>query len=86
MSVVVDERERVKDLIDLVPDADLPTVARMLRALAAADPVIAAFENAPEDDEGELSDEMIAKLAESDRAIAEGRIVSHEEARRRVGL
>lgn len=50
------------------------------------DRVLAAFDSAPEDDEGELSEELIAKLAEADRAIAEGRVVSHEEARRRLGL
>ena len=80
------EREEVHRLLELVPDEDLPTLRRIVRALAVEGAVFAAFDNAPLDDEGELSDEMIAKLAESDRAIAEGRVVSHEEARRRLGL
>ncbi len=86
MSVVIDERERVKDLVDLVPEADLPTAARMLRALEAEDAIIAAIENAPEDDEGELSGETIVALAESRRAAAEGEVVSDAEMRRHLGL
>lgn len=81
------ERERVKKLVDLVPAKDLDVVARMLRGLVEEnDPVLAAFANAPEDDEGEPSEESLAKLAEADRAIAEGRVVSHEELRQRLGL
>jgi len=80
------EREEVRRLLELVPDEDLPTLRRIVRALVAETAVFAAFDSAPLDDEGELSDEMIAKLAESDRAIVEGRVVSHEEGRQRLGL
>ncbi|MGQ9554179.1 MAG: hypothetical protein ACUVWR_08720 [Anaerolineae bacterium] len=80
------EREQVKRLVDLVPDADLPTLVRLVRALVAEDAVFAAFDNAPEDDEGELSDETIAAIAESRQAATEGRVVSHEEVLRELGL
>ncbi|MHB0874682.1 MAG: hypothetical protein ACYC5O_01420 [Anaerolineae bacterium] len=81
------KRESVRRLIELVPEQDLDTVEKMLRGLVRVeDPVLAAFDSAPEDDEGELSDELVARLTEADRAIAEGRVVSHEEARRRLGL
>jgi len=80
----VADRERVKRLVDLVPAKDLDTVARMLGALAE-DPVLAAFESAPEDDEGELSEETAVAIAESRRAAAEGRVLSHEEVRRQLG-
>ena len=79
-------RESVHQLVDLVPDTDLATLARIVRALASEAAVFAAFDNAPLDDEGELSEEAIADLAEADRAIAAGRVVSHEDARRLLGL
>ena len=85
MDGVVAERERVRKLVDLVPAKDLDAAARMLRGLVE-DQVLTAFANAPEDDEGEPSEESLAKLAEADQAIVEGRVVSHEELCRRLGL
>ncbi|MHB0875934.1 MAG: hypothetical protein ACYC5O_07815 [Anaerolineae bacterium] len=80
------DRQRLRRLVELVPDEDVPTLLRIVDALAAEDPVLAAIENAPLDDEGELSDETVARLAEADRAIAEGRVISDEELRRRLEL
>ena len=70
----------------MVPDEDLPTLARMLRALASGNAVIVALEHAPEDDDGELSEETVAALAHSRRAAAEGRVVSDVQMRRQLGL
>ncbi|MGQ9555663.1 MAG: hypothetical protein ACUVWR_16305 [Anaerolineae bacterium] len=79
-------REEAHRLLELVPDEDVGVVTRMLRGLVAQeDPVLAAFLNAPEDDE-ELTEEDIAAIEEGRRAIAEGRVVPHEEVRRRLGL
>lgn len=82
--MTVSERERVKSLVDLVPERDLDTVAQMLRGLAE-DPVSAAFESAPLDDE-DVSEEAAAALRKADADIAAGRVHSHEEVLRKLGL
>lgn len=56
----------------------------MLRGLVE-EPVLVAFAHAPGDDEGELSDEAIADLAEADEDVAAGRVMSTEELCRRLG-
>ena len=83
---VARDRERLRRAIELVPDRDVPVLLRVADALATEDPVLAALNSAPLDDEGELTDEMIARLAEADRDIAEGRVISHEELLRRLDL
>lgn len=81
------KRESVRRLVELVPDQDLATVEKMLRGVVGeADPVLAALAAAPEDDEGELSEETAAALAEGRREVAEGRVFSHEEVMRELGL
>jgi len=82
----VREREEVRRLVELVPDADLPTVRRMLAGLTSSvDPVLAAIEQAPEGDE-ELTEEDVAAIEAGRQAKREGRVVSHEEALERLGL
>ena len=81
----VSGRERIRQLVDLVPDKYLEAVERMLVGLAE-DPVLWAFTHAPTDDEGELSDEAIADLAEADEDVAAGRVMSTEELCRRLGI
>jgi hypothetical protein len=49
------------------------------------DPVIAAFRDAPEDDEP-WTDEDEAAAAEADADFAAGRTVSHEEIKREFGI
>lgn len=46
-------REEAHRLLELVPDEDVGVVTRMLRGLVAQefDPILAALDNAPEDDE-----------------------------------
>jgi len=82
------DREEAHRLLELVPDEDLSAAARMLRGLVGEreDPVLAAFANAPVDDEGELSDEAIADLAEADADVAAGRVMTTEELCRRLGI
>lgn len=46
----VNARERVKPLVELVPDEDLPTLARMLAGVAVELECV-SLEAAPEDDE-----------------------------------
>ena len=81
------KRESVRRLVGLVPERDLDTVERMLRGLVREDdPVRAALAAAPEDDEGELSDEAIAGIEQGRRSIAEGRTLTTEELCRQLGL
>lgn len=80
------EREEAHRLLELVPDEDMPTVRRMLAGLARKDPVLAALEAAPEDDEGELSEDAIAGIEQARRSIAQGRTLSTEELCRQLGL
>ena len=76
------ERERVRALIELVPDEDLPTLARMLAGLAV-EPGCVSLEMAPEDDEP-VTREDIEAQAEARADVATGRVYSHEEAKRLV--
>lgn len=82
----LDEGEEARRLVERVPDADLTALVHILRRLATCeDPVLAAFESAHEDDEGKLSEETSAAIAESRRAAEEGNLVSHEEVLRQLG-
>jgi hypothetical protein len=54
-------KERLHQLIDELPESELPTAARVLSALkATADPVLRALLDAPWDDEPEREDERQA--------------------------
>ena len=76
-------KERLHRLVDELSDAEAE------RALALAqgvreDPVIAAFHDAPEDDEPFTAEDEAA-LREADEDIAAGRTISHEEMLRKFG-
>jgi hypothetical protein len=55
------ERTELHTLVDQIPDTDLPTARKLLRALA--DPVELAILSAPLDDEPEDEDERLAVAA-----------------------
>ena len=79
-------RERVRNMVDALPENDLLVVERMLRGLVAAeqDPLLAALAAAPEDDEPYTEEEQ----REDEEAIAayrRGESVSHAELLRRIG-
>lgn len=84
--VAAREREEAHRLIELVPDEDVSAARKMLAGLVREDAVLAALAAAPEDDEGELSEETAAALAAARRDIAEGRVFTHEEVMRELGL
>lgn len=83
---VAEDREDLRRLIELVPDQDVPTLKRIVRALTSNQAISDALDKAPYDDEGDLTDEVIARLEESRQAADRGEVVSHEEVRRRFGL
>jgi hypothetical protein len=81
-------RENLHKLIDELPDADLPTAARVLEALnatASAHPLILALDAAPEDDEAETPEEAKA-VAAAWEEHRKGKHLTTQEVRRKLGL
>jgi hypothetical protein len=73
-------------LVDELPERALADAQRLLEALKArggVDPVLRALLTAPLDDEPETAEERAA-VEEGKADLAAGRVVSHEEARRRL--
>lgn len=79
------ERERLHLLIEKLPERDVHTALRFLEYLEStgSDPVLSALDKAPVDDEP-LSAEDVQALEEAEEDRRQGRVVSHEEARRRL--
>ena len=80
-------RDQIHRLLDALPDDDLEVVGRMLSGLSAplADPVTSALARAPIDDEPVTPSDAEA-IAEGERDVEEGRVVSASELRARLGL
>jgi predicted transcriptional regulator len=79
------ERERLLTLAETLPEPEVHTAVRFLEYLnrELSDPVRTALENAPFDEEP-LSSADLEALEEARRDLLEGRVVSHEEARKRL--
>jgi hypothetical protein len=78
------ERERLHTLIDTLPEDGLQVALRFLEHLETEDTTsLWSLSNAPVDDEPLTSDDEAA-LAEADSDLTEGRVVTHDEARRRL--
>lgn len=77
------EKERLHALVEALPEPEVHAALRFMEYLRheASDPVARALREAPFDDEP-LTDEDIAELEASERDRQEGRVVSHEDARR----
>lgn len=79
-------REALHQLIDDLPEQDLPVVTRILEGLrATGDPVLRALMSAPVDDESD-DDDFDGGLTEARREAREEQGISHEEAKRELGL
>jgi hypothetical protein len=79
-------RDHLHRLVDTLPESEIERAERVLEALRlVADPPYRPLEDAPFDDEAETPEERAA-VAEARGDVAAGRVVSHEEARRRWGL
>ena len=77
-------KEHLHSLVEQLPEGELHTALRFLEYLRdTGDPVLRAFMNAPEDDEP-LTDEDRAAIEEAKEDLAAGRVMSHEELRRRL--
>lgn len=78
-------KEKLHRLIDDLPPSELAAAERFLEYLRdrGTDPVLRALESAPEDDEPETPEEAAA-VQEAREDLMAGRVISHEEARRRL--
>ena len=77
-------REHLHELIDALPEQELPVVERLLQAVRAGeDPVLRALLEAPEDDEPPTEQELAA-VRRARQDIAAGRVVPHDALRRRL--
>ncbi len=77
-------RERIHQIVDAMPETELPEIESMLaERKIQADPFLRALAHAPEDDEAVTEEEEIA-VREAYADIAAGRVVSHEDVRRRL--
>jgi hypothetical protein len=73
-------------LVDALPEEDVPTASRILKALSlTADPVARSLAMAPFDDEPD-DDDFDAGLSEARREAQEGRLLSHDEIKKELGL
>lgn len=82
MSVI---KDRLHELVERLPEAEERAALHVLEYLAerSADPVLRALAEALEDDEP-LTEEDLEALREGREDITAGRVVSHEEAVRRL--
>lgn len=79
------DRERLRILIEDLPEQEVHTALRFVEYLRqegeGEDPLLIALRNAPDDDEP-LTEEDLEALREAEEDVAQGRVVSHEQARR----
>ena len=81
-------RSQIHRLVDALPDSALDAAGRMLAGLSASsfvDPVSSALAKAPLDDEAVTRADAEA-IAEGERDVEDGRVVSAPELRARLGL
>jgi hypothetical protein len=79
------ERERLRALVDGLPEQEVHVALRFVEYLRETeeDPVLKALREAPLDDEP-VTEEDLKALEEAWEDVRQGRVVSHEEVRRRV--
>lgn len=79
-------KRQIKDLIDGMPPAELLVIKRFVQYVRdMEDPFLRNLAEAPWDDEP-LTDDDIAALAEAKEDIKAGRLISHDEVMRELGL
>lgn len=79
------DRERLHELVEDLPESEVYAALRFVEYLRRSDddPVLKALRDALPDDEP-LTEEDLAALQEAYEDLRQGRVVSHEEARRRL--
>ena len=79
-----DRRERLRCLVEFVPEAELRAAERYLEFLVGPDPLIRALVNAPWDDEPVTEEERKA-VEEAERDLPAGNLIPHSEVLARLG-
>ncbi len=82
---LISTRDKLHQLIDALPDSELPAAARALEELAHRPTLAELFANAPFDDEP-LTPEDAAAIAKGRAAAAAGHVIGDEELAQRLGL
>jgi hypothetical protein len=77
-------RAELHEILDALPEANLPAAEEALRKLGET-AVLKALDEAPLDDEPD-DDDYDGQLTEARRDAAQGRGITTEELRRRLGL
>jgi len=77
-------RETLHRLVDQLPEEDVPTAKRVLQALSATAGQV-SLDDAPLDDEPD-DDDCDGGLSEARADVEAGRVIPHEELKRRWGL
>ena len=79
-------RDHLHRLVDTLPESELERAERVLEALRqVAEPYYRPLEDAPLDDEPETAEEREA-VEEARSDVAAGRVIPHEDVKRRWGL
>ena len=78
-------RDSLHRLVNELPEEDIPTAERVLQALRETGPTRVSLDAAPFDDEPD-DDDFDGGLSEARADARAGRVVSHEEVKRRWGL
>ncbi len=79
-------REHLRQLLDELPDAELPAAERALAALVSRDdPLGRLLDEAPYDDEPETDEERVA-VAEARADRDAGRLIPHDEVKGSLGV
>ena len=79
-------KDRLKDLIDQLPDRELYAVRRFIEFLRdSSDPMLDMLLEAPDED-AQLSEETLTALEQADRDTRLGELVPHEDLKRELGL
>ena len=79
-------RQAIKDLIDGLPVLELHAVKRFIQYIRDMDdPLLRLMAEAPWDDEP-VTEEDLEAIEESNRDIAAGRVISHQDLKAGLGI
>jgi hypothetical protein len=78
-------RDILHKLVDELPEEDISTAKRVLQALSTVSAPRVPLDEAPFDDEPD-DDDFDGGLAEARADVEAGRVISHDEVKRRWGL
>ena len=78
-------RDILHKLVDELPEEDISTARRVLQALSTAAAPHVSLDEAPFDDEPD-DDDFDGGLTEARADVEAGRVISHDEVKRRWGL